>query len=318
MWSAPAWSQEKSARERGRELLDQGFAADQKGNTERAIQLYEDSFEVYPSYDVAGNLGVLEVKLQKYAAAANHLSYCLRHFPTGESAGLRSVIESNLASAQRHVGSVAIEVDEAAAAITIAKKVIGKSPLDYDYYLSPGKYGVRAASATGYAEAVFEIQQGERTEVALRLEPNPPPESVAPPPNPASEGPRDENRGRKPASLVPVAVMGGLSVATLASSVVLRVVAGSKEQKAQDQRPDSESECESMVSSECKELGRLLQQHDDFARASHVTLIVGAAGAAATIGYLTYALIQRKRTARVQASVGADRHGATLFLRGQF
>ena len=309
----PTAAQDPTTRARSRQLLEQGYAADQAGDPERAVELYQESFEIYPSYDVAGNLGVLEAKLGRFPEAANHLSYCLRHFPTGESAKLRALIEKNLQTAQEHVGSVRIKVDRLGAQVTIGNEEVGQTPLDYEVYLAPGQYGVRAEAGEEAAESTLEVQQGELTNATLTLAQRVPARMPA-----SGLTSEEETKRRGIPSLAPGYVLGGLTVAAVATSVVFRAMAGKKRNQVEDLLPDAESGCTMNDSSACDKLKKFVRQHDDFGRVSHVTLIVGVVGAAATIGYATYALVRRKRASAVTPGVAFDGRSGVLFLNGSF
>src|SRR5690606_15947068 len=97
---------------------------------------------------------------------------------------------------------------------------------------------------------------------------------------------------------VPAYVLGGVSVATLASSIVLRVVAGNKKDKLDEIRaeilPDDCSD--SSNSDQCSDLETANKTQRNFSVASDVTLIVGGVVAATTLGYVIYELVHKKKS----------------------
>ena len=58
-----------------RKYMAQGLKAQKEDDFVAARSAYLKSFETYPSYDVAGNLGMVEVELMQYSDAANTLAY---------------------------------------------------------------------------------------------------------------------------------------------------------------------------------------------------------------------------------------------------
>lgn len=155
--------------QKGRQLLEEAFAADQKGDAAGAYVLYRQSFDVYPSFDVAGNLGLTEADFGLYADAANHLSYCLRNYPSAESREMRGEVEKRLREVWEEVGAVEVRVDVEGATVSIGDEEIGTTPLSAPYFVKPGQYLVRAEKGGKVTEKDVEVGATEQAQVDLGL-----------------------------------------------------------------------------------------------------------------------------------------------------
>ncbi len=66
-----------------RQFLDEGVEAFQARDYVKAQDLFRRSFNIKRSYDTAINLGNVELKLELYRDAAEHLDYGFRFYPDG-------------------------------------------------------------------------------------------------------------------------------------------------------------------------------------------------------------------------------------------
>ena len=91
--SGPAFAQQSETpttptqSNKAREWMEKGVAAANKGENEEARRAFLKSFEIYPSFDVAGNLGIADFELRRYMTSAKYLEYCLDHFPDRRKSG---------------------------------------------------------------------------------------------------------------------------------------------------------------------------------------------------------------------------------------
>jgi hypothetical protein len=147
----------------------------------------------------------------------------------------------------------------------------------------------------------FRVVAGERHVVAAEFETLPSPKAetptetqkpeVVPQPAPA---PVDESAKH---NWIPAYVLGGVTVATLASSIALRLVAGGKKDKGESLSKDlSTVDCQVGNDERCSELASLNKTQRSLAMAPDLTLIVSGVGAAATIGYVIYELMHTKKS----------------------
>ena len=66
------------------QLFDQAQAAFAKGDKQGAYEAYKAAWALQKSYDIAGNLGNVELKLGMHRDAAEHLAFALDDFPPTE------------------------------------------------------------------------------------------------------------------------------------------------------------------------------------------------------------------------------------------
>jgi len=69
-----------SAAQQADELFLKGKALLKEGKKQEALAAYREAWKLRKSYDVAGNLGSLEIDLGLFRDAAEHLSYALSHY----------------------------------------------------------------------------------------------------------------------------------------------------------------------------------------------------------------------------------------------
>ena len=67
------------------ELFEQAVTAYDAGRLADAEAKLAEAWGLKRTHDIAGNLGVVELKLGKYPEAATHLAWALQHFPPTEA-----------------------------------------------------------------------------------------------------------------------------------------------------------------------------------------------------------------------------------------
>jgi hypothetical protein len=203
------------------------------------------------------------------------------------------------------------------------------TPLSKPLYLEPGVHSlVFKANEHRQMSRAFRVVAGERHVVAAEFEEPPVTETpvetqtaeVAPQHAPAPASVKETTKH----NWIPAYVLGGVTVATLASSVVLRVVAGSKKDKGKRLHDDlMPGDCDGSESVDmCDELASLIKSQRSFGIASNATMIASGVFAGATLGWIIYELVRPKemKTSAMNMEplldVGAQR--AWVGLRGQF
>src|SRR5262245_46799844 len=63
-------------------LYNQGNEAYDREDFKLALELYTGAFKLRPSYDIARNLGLVELKLGRFKDAVGHLAYSLTLYPS--------------------------------------------------------------------------------------------------------------------------------------------------------------------------------------------------------------------------------------------
>lgn len=168
----------------------------QKKLTE-AEALYLEAWRLKKTYDVACNFGAVELDLGKPRDAAEYLAFALRELPAGEKPAAREQMKVRLALARAEVGVLHVRVNVPGAQLTVGERIVGKSPLEDEVFVSPGMVTV-SASAPGYEQALrtVPITKGSSVDVTLTL-----------------TAPRR--------SVVPGAVLGGVAGAALVTGIGL-------------------------------------------------------------------------------------------------
>lgn len=177
--AAAAPSGEGSDVERAMALFRKGIEAHKAGNLVEAEGYYRTAFDLRKSYDIAGNLGDVELKLGKPRDAAEHLAFTMSNFPLTGKPELRDRMQKAFEEARQQVGAVRITVNVERAEIMLNQRVIGKSPMSEEYFVDPGEHTFQA-TLKGYKPTTQTItaEKGAQLEVKLTLI------AIAPPPPP--------------------------------------------------------------------------------------------------------------------------------------
>lgn len=182
--SAPLGAQPASRpTDQADELFAQGNEAFDGGELDEAYAIYQKAWALKRTYDIAGNLGQVELKLGKFRDAAEHLDFTLRLFPPTGKSEPREAIRRAFEAARREVGSLSIRVNVQGAAVAIDGKGIGLSPFEHTVFVEPGKRVIEATLEAHLPTRIsIEIKKNERREVVLSLtakaQPPPPPRNV--------------------------------------------------------------------------------------------------------------------------------------------
>ena len=285
------------------QLFDQAQGAFAKGDKQGAYEAYKAAWALQKSYDIAGNLGNVELKLGKHRDAAEHLTYALESFPpTGERAQQKA-IEKKLADAVQEVGRVHVRVSVDGASVTVNGSAAGTAPIAGTLFVEPGTVVVEGKLA-GYLDGrrQVEIAKGGEETVTLSLVPVSPPRR----------------------SVVPGAVLGGLAGAALVSGIVLEVVAASQRSEVRTTSASILGEHHSCVTgaanydARCPQVidtgNTTVRLHD-----AGIGVLAGAGAlAAGTVAYFLWPTPTQGRASGLWPAPVITTSGATLILSGSF
>jgi hypothetical protein len=173
--SAPASAQQAqvidaSSLAKQRALFDQGNRLYDQNKLAEAEALYLEAWRIKKSFDVAGNLGGLELDLKKWRAAAGFLSFALREFPAGGKPGMRDELLKKLGEARRQVATLRVTVDRPGAEVFVDGTSAGLAPLSDDVYVEAGTHSVEVrvdGAPVGQAQVACTL--GQTQEVPLRV-----------------------------------------------------------------------------------------------------------------------------------------------------
>ncbi|MBK8996941.1 MAG: hypothetical protein IPM35_14495 [Myxococcales bacterium] len=275
-------------------LFKKGNEAYKLKKWEEAAAAFKEAWALKQSYDIAGNLGDVEVYLGKYRDAAEHLEFSLRNWPAGQEASKKRTQE-RFAEAKKNVGTLSLKVSEGAE-ITVNGKPIGKSPLPGPVFIEPGAATIEAKIGEKSAKKTVALDVGEAREIELTIEGEA--AAVGPEPAPAAGGPSEPDPG---AGGGIKAVSSGMKPRTLAliAGAGLTVVAAGvgvfytlKKSSAQDDADGLRSELSSKFGgqacsgssapAQCADLTDALERRDDAGRISTGAFIASGVLLAAT------------------------------------
>ena len=203
---------------RGKVLLKNG---DVKG----AYLEYKASYDLKQSYDIAANLGNLELEQGMPRDAAEHLAFALRTVAVTVPEEKVTAIRGLLERARKLVGTATVKVNIAGAEIFVDGLSVGRSPLSGELFVDPGKRAIEARLSPYLpAKKLVDVIRAATVPVNLELVLTGPaasasgsaaPLSTAPPPAP-------------PRSMIPVGVGVAVAAAGLGVGIVGVVLSGSK------------------------------------------------------------------------------------------
>lgn len=329
--AGPARADPESAEEASQkadELFRQGKNLVKDGNLEAARQAYLQSWQRKRGYDIAGNLGNVELALGDARGAAEHLSWCIKNFPaTGSAKQLESARE-RLAEARRRTGAARIRVNVDGAEVLVDGESVGRSPLPDEVFINPGKR-VAAAKLAGYEPAwtTVEVPAGKTAEVYLVLAPTlqKPVVLLAPPvpPKPLPSPPAPKPRR----SFAPIAVgmaVIGLGVGVGAGASIVSAASSQAAQKIRDGlKHFGMSACNDAapvyeVNKEaCAELGRLQSAGATSRSAAIVSFSVAGAALVASVAYALVPVRAPQKPA-LRPAFGIGPRGGSIGFEGRF
>lgn len=307
----PAVNPVTAAMDKADELYRQGNEAYKQNKLKDAYGFYRDAWNLKKSYDIAGNLGAVELAINMPRDAAEHLLHSLRQFPANGKPEARDKTRQRLEEALKQIGTVFIKVSVDGADVLIDGRSIGKAPLEQEVFVEPGGRKVEA-KIDGYEPASQTLQVGKGTthQVSLKLKKTAPPPPVAVTPT-------------RPSWTVPVIVVGAsLAAASFGTGIGLFVASGAKgseadEKLAELKRTHGAIPCPAAPG--CSEVKDLRADHDTFHNVAIGTFVLGGVFAAATVSSVFLLGPKRSKTepeVRVAPAVGPTSRG--LFVTGSF
>jgi tetratricopeptide (TPR) repeat protein len=203
--AADAPTVDSSVAREAKELTRSGIAHYRAGNLEKARADFARAWALKPSVELAAGLAEVEMKLERYADAAEHWAYYLQNLPPD-----RTEAEYQLAECRKHLGSVRVAVDTDGALVLLDGKVLGAAPLRVDVWVTPGTHAFEA-KVPGRAPAVQRvgIGAGEAQMVTLVLGAESRPREQTSPPAAAGNTERSSDAPKRSAAKTATLVTGG-------------------------------------------------------------------------------------------------------------
>lgn len=215
--SAPARGEDRGA-EAARLYRDGNRAFEQKRWAE-AEAAYLKAWAIVKTFDVAANLGEVELKLGKPRLAAEHLAFSLRAAPPSAKAAQIDRTRHFLEEAKKAVGTLRLTPSVADAEVWIDGARVAAEDVQAEVFVDPGAHEV-VARREGYepAKETVAAAPGSSQEVKLTLRPveaAPPPGPTVPAPGPAAPAPASKQER----SIVPIVVLGAGSAVGLVVAI---------------------------------------------------------------------------------------------------
>jgi tetratricopeptide (TPR) repeat protein len=310
--------------QRATELYKKGNEFYDKGKFADAETMYRAAFELRQSFEIAGNLGDVEMIQGKPREAAEHLALALREFPPSGKPAQKEALRKRLRDAAGLIGTVKLTVSAPEAEILIDDKPLGKSPIEREIYVDRGDHVIEARLA-GHEPAKEKITAttGSTHDVSLTLKKI---EAPKPPPKPVEPVATGSDAPKKNVMII----IGGamVSVAAVATGVGLTVAANSAADDALAQKNAMNARgaplcnnylpSDNQTASECDALRGSLSDQGSFSNTAVVAYIIGGLAATGTAVYAFWpAPKNRKSTVVRPVPVVTGREGG-LWITGTF
>lgn len=328
--SSVAMSQPVLSGEEAAKLADayflRGKALLKEGNVKGAYKEYKASWDLKKTYDIAANLGNVELELGMPRDAAEHLAFSIRNAAVSVTPDRLEKIKKLLEQAKSMVGAVVVRVNVDGAEVFVDGESVGRSPVGEELYVNPGPrtFEARLPGHEGPKQTVDITRAGSRM-ISLTLTPI----AVAPPPSASavSSAPPIPTAPPPPRkSLIPVGVGIGVAAAGIGLGLASVVVSGSKSGDAEAIRNDllakhsgSLSVCYQNGPADCARLDSAYVAAGSF---RNLAIIGFATAGVATLATLTYALIPPAPVpatdGRVRAAVNVAPGAGGILIQGQF
>jgi hypothetical protein len=149
-------------------LFKQGNDAYRMKKWDEAYKAFWRAFDLKKTYDIAGNLGDVELIVGKPRDAAEHLEFSLREWPAGQQAARKRTME-RLEAAKQEVGTLHVEVDTDGCEISVNGQSVGTSPIKQPLFVVPGAVTVEAKHGDKHVQRTIAFDKGQERTLTLEL-----------------------------------------------------------------------------------------------------------------------------------------------------
>lgn len=270
---------------RAKELYDMGNKLYDEQKWAEAEAAYQSAWNLRKSFDLAGNLGDVEMQLGQFRDAAEHLSYAYDEFPTGGKPEVREALAKRIEEARQQVGVLNIKTNVVGARLYIDGNLIGQAPLERGLFVDIGQRVIEARM-DGHNDVLrtIDVAKGSTQDVELQL--------VAKVASTASPG----NAKR----IAIIAVGAGLAAAGMGTGIGFWAAASGKTTDADGLRANlNPGDCPGTaadISAKCTSLRSTLQDHDTYFNVGTGMFVTGLLLGAGTV---VYAVTSKKKPSTV-------------------
>ena len=284
--AAPAYADDAA---RAAELFATGNKLFDEQKWAEAEAAYQAAWDLRKSFDLAGNLGDVEMTLGQHRDAAEHLTYALEEFPAGGKPEVREALLKRLDEAKKQVGTVTIGTNIGGAKIYVDGRLVGQAPLAKPVFVEPGKRVIEA-KLPGHDDVLktVDVEKAQAQEVSLVLAPK-----------------IGGTSGGKSVALIAVgAGLGAIGIGTGIGLLVAGSSANSDADALDNAMPDMACDPahpdHAANKANCATLISTLQRRDTFTNVGTGALVVGGVLA---VGTVVYALLPTKKQATMGFTV---------------
>lgn len=305
-------------------LYRDAYAAIDKKEWLKARDLLLELWGRARTHDVAISLGMVEHQLGRMSQSARYVAFAVANVPPAENDETIASYRAALAEAKKYVATLWVTVTPAEVELFVegepAELSTGEQRLGVrEVYVDPGQHTLEARAASGAAASeLLLLSAGEEYKVELKVTaPAVPGGKSTSSTQPVEDGAAGVTPSER--SWLPAYVLGGVTVASFATSMVFRKMASDDADDAETLRSQAPTGgCSGSSSGECTALRDAHEQQDRNGQVANVTLAIAGVGAAATVGYVVYTLLQPTSEAPVRATVALDGSGGGLLVSGWF
>ncbi|WP_437894936.1 hypothetical protein [Sorangium sp. So ce124] len=291
--AAPGWSAE-SERDRAVRDFEQGRRAHAAGQLEDAELAYLRAWTRLKTYDIAANLGQVQLQLDKPASAAKYLAYGVRAAGPEIEAERLARMQALLSAAKAQVGTVRVRVKNAPDAELFVDGERVPVEVTDELYVDPGQH-LLVIRRAGYEDAVRPLATvpGATEEITIDLKPKPAPArgAVGAPMNGEANtnGSAAGAQAEEPRSWVPAIALGAASVVGLGVGVGFTLASNAA---SADARAEREAilrvgpgclDAPSALADRCAQLARTTARSDRLRDVAGVTYIASGTVALAAL-----------------------------------
>lgn len=270
---------------RAKELYDMGNKLYDEQKWAEAEAAYQSAWNLRKSFDLAGNLGDVEMQLGQYRDAAEHLSYAYDEFPTGGKPEVREALAKRIEEARQQVGVLTLKTNVIGARLYVDGKLVGQAPLEKGVFVDVGQRVIEAR-LDGHDDVLrtIEVAKGSKQEIELQL--------VA-----KTAGPVTSGNSKRTAL---IAIGAGLAAAGIGTGIGLWAAGSGKTSDADGIRsgltPNACPGSDPAVMAKCSSLKTVLTSHDTLVNAGTGVFIAGLAVGGVTVVYF---LTSKKRNSSI-------------------
>lgn len=161
-------------KDKAREIYERAIEAILDDKIQEAELLLAQAFAIDSTYDLAANLGDVELQNHKPEFAAKHLLFAMNHLPSGVSEEFTQKLRKRFEEAQRLVGAFRLNVQPRSASVSIDGQSISGQDIAQGVFVKPGEHRIRVEEEGFEArERLVSVEAGEARDLLIELQKKP-------------------------------------------------------------------------------------------------------------------------------------------------